>query len=408
MNSTNLLSNFGAVSGLIPPLPAWTSVDLTVGFNNNTLNYNQKTNLARRIISFLQMVPPLDNFNLLIPYVQDIIDKLKILKNKYICYRENESNFYHDDNTAPGGEYMLRENIRIENYLISLENKLNNNNQYKDSIENVKKLFLGKDLRLLIKRNDDFNELYLYNLTALCNNEHNFDLISESYGLEKMSYIFSIINLKNNLFYKYQNYQLNINKLLLNQQSLNFLNAYINTNNENLYTVSHQNYNIIGGNGNEYFNPFQYTDPTTGANAEINNEINMISSKRFYGINRPNDFHWKLNIIPNPPQPYIDTINNTNSNINFNDVNLYLVGIYYGFNPNSAQDFIIPLLGVGNQNVKIFQNRGVHGIHNQKEYDDLFNFSSNIPTIKKEHLCVSPVFEIQEKSSGNILFNFII
>ena len=56
---------------------------------------------------------------------------------------------------------------------------------------------------------------------ASCNNYFNFTVLSSHLSNEKIPYAYFILNLKNNLLTKYENYNFNSNKLLLDRQKQN-------------------------------------------------------------------------------------------------------------------------------------------------------------------------------------------
>lgn len=388
--------------------------------------YNQKELIVRRLAGIIND-DLLERFDGSQPYrnlqvyiinnlFKQAFENLKdeSYKSKYICYRENEPLFYDKDN-LPNGT-LLREKIRIENYLINIEN-INTNkvgaNQFETNfIENLKiskKLIKNKDLRILNKTGDNFNELYLFSFMAACNNYFNFNILSEHLSYEKIPYAYFILNLKNNLITKYENYNFNSNKLLLNRTSKQMLD-YFFIRNKNLFTVQFNNYKLT--EPFELTNPFQHYDERDYDNGIGISyyEIDHINKKNELDDNytRKDEFMWKLEYNKvgrgrnNKKYRANKIINDDNiidaatNNLLIDNFNLYFVGIYFGFDPNNIEGDSIDL----------------NNIRNNKFFANPENFSTmpyyfSRKSLKKKYLCISPVFEIQDLN-GITLYNFIL
>lgn len=412
------------LDNVIDDVKLWNeNLELAVGESHK---YYQKELIVRRLASIINddLLERFDGSNeyrnLKLYIINNLFYKAfenlkdESYKSKYICYRENEPLFYDKDN-LPNGT-LLREKIRIENYLINIEN-INTNkigvNPYEiNFIENLKiskKLIKNKDLRILNKTSDNFNELYLFSFIAACNNYFNFTVLSEHLSNEKMPYAYFILNLKNNLLTKYENYNFNSNKLLLNKQSKQMLN-YFFYNNKNLFTVQFNIYKLT--EPFELTNPFQHYDER-----DYDNGIG-ISYYEVFHINKKNElddnysrkdeFMWKLeynNIGRNINDKIFSTnkiinddniIDSSTNNLLIDNFNLYFVGIYFGFDPNNIVGDSIDLNDPRNN--KFFAN--------PKNFLRMPYYFSR-KSLKSKYLCISPVFEIQDLN-GKTLYNFIL
>jgi hypothetical protein len=404
-------SKFDNILGLLPPPPIFPDLRLPRADQNDgnpgpvnwqydtdvtkatSRDYHlsfEKKDIIERVSALIQHsnsgndISPFNKDDLK-QFLEKAINNLEEI-NRYICYRENEDNFYEDNIVGPPAK--LRTNMRIENYLINLENLGKNNNDYVKDLKSIRKNIENKDLRIENKLNE--NEMYLYSILASCNNEYNYNILVKNFKSDKFKYVYAILNLKNNLFYKYENFNFKEYRIKLNQDAKNELQNYYNGG-KPLFYVSLFEYNVQPNNIENPFEAVSTTDYRLMTNPEqiIADEFNK---KVLNPINRNNEYHFKLKINPRKNYRVDNSVSNDKFGgvFNVNDYNLYLKGIYFGLTPNEL-DF----------------SRGNYTIPNEYYYLKKRIVVKKYRQLKKKYLCISPVFEIENKNTG-IKFNFII
>ena len=338
----------------------------------------------------------------------------KTYQKSYLCFRENETNFYKTDEINK----PLRVNPRIENFYQNLLISYNRYNRYSNlGKKHFKKLqkIIKNDYRLINNNNDELYLLPLYSLVYNLNvppmpYKQFFmnDIISQIIG-KSGPFGMVLLDLKEQQFKYIDNLQQIINFEIKIDKNKQFIYDYLNL--YNVYVVEKNRYNIPINDSHK--NPFNtgYNIGDTGSNRSGNNDFRWELKRFNFPAVMGNPRDRTGNLIPhthpanlkfNNPLDYKSFEYNNNIETN-NDISITMVGVYFGTNIDRVINQYNGTDNLINAPIRLppvipcyFElNRGGICTNIGKNEN---NYNRNI--------ILAPVFKYVN-SSNNITFNFI-